>query len=87
MATLFQPQIGSVNGRPLHPVLQAFVAACDASLHGAQWVTSNADPSSDRPVGESVGASSAIFQCGRLQSAPMCYLTAMSSRTTSRLTG
>lgn len=27
MATLFQPQIGSVDGRPLHPVLQAFVAA------------------------------------------------------------
>jgi CTP synthase (UTP-ammonia lyase) len=27
MATLFQPQIGSVDGRRLHPVLQAFVAA------------------------------------------------------------
>ena len=27
IATLFQPQIGSVQGRPLHPVLQAFVAA------------------------------------------------------------
>jgi hypothetical protein len=27
MATLFQPQIGSVDGRPLHPVLRAFVAA------------------------------------------------------------
>jgi CTP synthase (UTP-ammonia lyase) len=27
MATLFQPQIGSVDGRPLHPVLESFVAA------------------------------------------------------------
>ena len=27
MATLFQPQIGSVAGRELHPVLRAFVAA------------------------------------------------------------
>jgi CTP synthase (UTP-ammonia lyase) len=27
MATLFQPQIGSVEGRPLHPVLGSFVAA------------------------------------------------------------
>jgi CTP synthase (UTP-ammonia lyase) len=27
MATLFQPQIGSLAGRPLHPVLEAFVAA------------------------------------------------------------
>jgi CTP synthase (UTP-ammonia lyase) len=27
MATLFQPQIGSLDGRPLHPVLHAFVAA------------------------------------------------------------
>jgi CTP synthase (UTP-ammonia lyase) len=27
LATLFQPQIGSVDGRPLHPVLQSFLAA------------------------------------------------------------
>jgi CTP synthase (UTP-ammonia lyase) len=27
MATLFQPQIGSADGRPLHPVLESFVAA------------------------------------------------------------
>jgi CTP synthase (UTP-ammonia lyase) len=27
LATLFQPQIGSVDGRPLHPVLASFVAA------------------------------------------------------------
>jgi CTP synthase (UTP-ammonia lyase) len=27
LATLFQPQIGSVAGRPLHPVLESFVAA------------------------------------------------------------
>jgi CTP synthase (UTP-ammonia lyase) len=27
LATLFQPQIGSVDGRPLHPVLESFVAA------------------------------------------------------------
>lgn len=27
MATLFQPQIGSMDGRPLHPVIQAFAAA------------------------------------------------------------
>lgn len=27
MATLFQPQIGSGDGRPLHPVLRSFVAA------------------------------------------------------------
>lgn len=27
LATLFQPQIGSVGGRPLHPVLKSFVAA------------------------------------------------------------
>jgi CTP synthase (UTP-ammonia lyase) len=27
LATLFQPQIGSVVGKPLHPVIEAFVAA------------------------------------------------------------
>lgn len=27
LATLFQPQIGSLAGRPLHPVIEAFVAA------------------------------------------------------------
>lgn len=27
LATLFQPQIGSVDGRPLHPLVRAFVAA------------------------------------------------------------
>ena len=27
MATLFQPQVGSLAGRPLHPIVQAFVAA------------------------------------------------------------
>ena len=27
LATLFQPQIGSIAGRPLHPVIEAFVAA------------------------------------------------------------
>lgn len=27
MATLFQPQVGSAGGRPLHPVLRAFLAA------------------------------------------------------------
>jgi CTP synthase (UTP-ammonia lyase) len=27
LATLFQPQIGSLDGRPLHPVLESFVAA------------------------------------------------------------
>jgi len=27
LATLFQPQIGSIAGQPLHPVVQAFVAA------------------------------------------------------------
>ena len=27
LATLFQPQIGSIAGKPLHPVIEAFVAA------------------------------------------------------------
>ena len=27
LATLFQPQVGSIAGRPLHPVIEAFVAA------------------------------------------------------------
>jgi CTP synthase (UTP-ammonia lyase) len=27
LATLFQPQVGSLAGRPLHPVIQAFLAA------------------------------------------------------------
>jgi CTP synthase (UTP-ammonia lyase) len=27
LATLFQPQVGSVAGKPLHPVIEAFVAA------------------------------------------------------------
>ena len=27
VATLFQPQIGSIAGQPLHPVIEAFVAA------------------------------------------------------------
>jgi CTP synthase (UTP-ammonia lyase) len=27
LATLFQPQIGSVAGKPLHPVIEAFVAS------------------------------------------------------------
>jgi CTP synthase (UTP-ammonia lyase) len=27
MATLFQPQVGSVAGRPLHPIIRAFAAA------------------------------------------------------------
>jgi CTP synthase (UTP-ammonia lyase) len=27
LATLFQPQIGSIAGKPLHPVIEAFVAS------------------------------------------------------------
>jgi CTP synthase (UTP-ammonia lyase) len=27
LATLFQPQIGSVAGKPLHPVIEAFLAS------------------------------------------------------------
>jgi len=27
LATLFQPQLGSLAGQPLHPIIKAFVAA------------------------------------------------------------